>query len=79
MFVQFISRQASLEELHLHKNNLTGTMLYQVLQALRASECINSIKTLKLDECNWESDDACQELATIISEAPKLELVRLFN
>lgn len=80
MFAQFIKKQEQLEDLHLKKNNLSAANLAEILAAVRHSDnALKSIKKLHLDECNWESESSCELIASIIAEAPKLELVRMFN
>ena len=40
---------------------------------------MNSIKKIQLEDSNWETQEACEELAYVISEAPKLEILRIFG
>ena len=79
ILANFIKKQEHLEELKLHKNNLTGAMLTKLLFTLRTSKSIQSLKKVQLDECMWDTDEACEELAQILAEAPRLESVRIFN
>ena len=65
---QFIARQTHLEELHLQKNNLNAAMTTQILSTIRGSETLmGSIKKIQLEDSNWESQEACEDLALIIS------------
>ena len=80
MFAQFLKKQEQLEDLHLKKNNLSASNLTEILAAVRQSEnVLKSIKKLQLDECNWDTESCCELIATIIAEAPRLELVRMMN
>ena len=40
---------------------------------------MHSIKKLQLDECNWETQESCEELANIIAEDSRLENLRIFT
>lgn len=79
MFGQFIARQSQLEELHLQKNDFSAQMLSQILAAVKNSECMVTLKKLKLDESCWDAKESCEHLAFIIAEAGSLEVVRIFN
>lgn len=77
ILTQFISRQTQLEELHLQKNNLCAATITQILTAVRTSECMNSIRKIQLEDGNWETPESCEELAQVLSEAPRLEDLRI--
>lgn len=40
---------------------------------------MNSIKKIQLEDSNWETQESCEELAHVISEAPKLEVIRILG
>ena len=54
-------------------------MTTQILSTIRSSECMNSIKKIQLEDSNWEMQESCEDLALIISQAPKLEVVHILG
>ena len=79
ILTQFIAKQTLLEELHLQKNNLNAASTAKILSTIRNSGCMSSIKKIQLEDSNWETQESCEELAHVISEAPKLEVVQLLG
>ena len=70
MLAEFIPNQDFLEELHLGKNNMQASMTTQIFNAIRGSNsCLSSLKKVKLDESNWDTQEVCESLAAFISEA----------
>ena len=77
---QFIKRQESLEELNLHKNNLSSAQITELLEAIhRSPTCLRSIKKLQLNESSFDQHEACEVMAQIVAEAPRLEQVNILN
>ena len=54
-------------------------MTAKILSTIRNSECMDSIKKIQLEDSNWETLDSCEELAHVISEAPRLEVVQILG
>ena len=70
MLAEFIPNQDFLEELHLGKNNMQASMTTQIFNAIRDSNsCLHFLKKVKLDECNWDTQEACESFASFIAEA----------
>ena len=59
---------------------MKANMATQIFSAIRASNpCLNSLKKVKLEDCAWDTQEVCEELAAFVSEASQLKVLRIMS
>ena len=63
----------------MHKNGLNAQFLAELIQAIRSSEGLFTLKKLQLEDCQWDQAECCEQLCNLLADAPNLQVISIIN
>jgi len=74
---EYVDCQENLRVLYLSDNKLGGKTLTDVLKVIDAPRKNNTLKKLYLNGCNFEADESCQAMCSLVANQHTLQYLAI--